>query len=78
MRREDKWIRFTEHAIADMYERDISREQVKAVLKHPDQVRRARSRGRLRFEKRVSRRKRLVVIVQETSDTLWVISVFSM
>jgi hypothetical protein len=77
MRREDKWVRYLErHGLARIYARGISRQQVEVVLRRPDAIRRAKISAYKRFEKRISRRRRLAVIAEETSDSLIVITSF--
>ncbi len=76
MQRGDKWVRFMEpHARSKMQERGLSKQQVESVLRRPDTIRRAKG-GRLRFEKELSRKRRLAVIVKETPDWLIVITAF--
>ena len=78
MRREDKWIRYVEpHGLGRMYQRGISREQVAAAIRRPDNARRAR-RERAQFEKTLSRNRRIAVVAKETSDTIWVITAYWM
>ena len=79
MRREDKWIGFVEpHALTRINQRGITKQEVTAVLRRPDNIRRARQLGAKRFEKNFSKRKRIAVIVEETADTLWVMTAFPM
>ena len=76
MRREDKWIRYVEpHGLSRIHQRDISRDQVSKAIRRPDVVRRAK-RQRRQYEKELSRKRRLAVIVEEESDTIWVITAF--
>lgn len=78
MRREDTWIRYVEpHGLDRMYQRGISREQVAAAIRRPDNARRAR-RERTQFEKTLSRNRRIAVVAKETSDTIWVITAYWM
>ena len=66
------------HALARMHARGISREQVVRVLRSADTIRQARNPRYKRFEKSVSRNRRLAVIAEETSDVLLVVTAFEM
>ena len=77
MRRQQKSIRYLEpHAITRMYSRGISREQVERVVRNPDVIRPAKKTKYKLFEKRLSVKGRLTVVVEETTDTLIVVSAF--
>ncbi len=77
MRRERKWIRYVEpHSRIAMSQRGVSKVQAEALVRNPDIVRGAKNPRYKRFEKKMARGNRLAVIVEETGDTLWVVSTF--
>ena len=78
MKRRDKHVRFQVHAIRRMRRRGIDESQVMAAITHPDTVRSAKRAGALRFEKRLSPRRRLAVIAEEDASSIWVITAFLM
>ena len=66
--RKARHIHFETHAIKRLRKRGISEAQVEGVVKKPDVRRDAKRKGAVRLEKRISARKRLVVIVEEAKD----------
>jgi hypothetical protein len=74
MKRVDKQIRYIEHAEDRLEERGVSRENVALALRHPDTTRPARRENARRFEKAVSRRRRLIVIAEERTTEFCVIT----
>lgn len=65
MKRSDKPIRYHTHAERGLAQRAISKAQVSQVLRTPDQERMARREDARRFEKALSKTRRLAVIAIE-------------
>jgi len=77
--RASKAIRFQIHAKRRMAQRGVSEEQVRRVIRDPDQIRPAKRNYAIRLEKKLSKRKRLCVIADDQGrNTTWVISAFWM
>jgi len=76
MKRIDKRFRYEDHAPQRLSERGISKDQVSLALRNPDAVRRARWKGRRRFEKAISKQRRLVVIAKESATEFLVKTAF--
>ena len=74
MHRQDKPIRYHVHAKRRMRRRGISEIQVERAIREPDVVRPARRQGAQRFEKRLSKRRRLTVIAEVEKRETWVIT----
>jgi len=70
----DKTIRYEVHAIHRMRRRGINETQVEQTIREPTSVRSAKRPGAKRFERKISARKRLVVIAEESNDSYWVIT----
>lgn len=78
MRRADKAIVYEAHVKRRMNQRGISTDQVERSVRSPDQERRATREGAIRFEKRLSNRRRLAVIADEESTLIRVVTAFWM
>ena len=74
MRRADKRIRYHEHAERRLAERGVSKEHVARSLRQPEVERPAKREDARRFEKAISRKRRVVVIAEERATEFWVIS----
>ena len=72
--RRAKEIRFDTHALRRMQQRAVSRDQIEACVTKPDLMRPARSVGARRFEKQLSRKKRLAVVIEEHDAYIRVIT----
>ena len=72
----DKLIQYEEHALRRMQERGISREQIERTVRSPERARAARREGATRFEKRLSKRKRLNVIADVEVSVIRVVTGF--
>lgn len=57
-----------------MAERGISKEQVTRAIRHPDKQGPAKRADATRFEKKLSPKKRLIVIAEEHVREFWVIT----
>ena len=76
MKRADKPIRYHPHAEVRLQQRSVDKSQVAEILRTPDAERSARRTDATRFEKALSRRRRLAVIAIESSDSFLVLSAF--
>ena len=76
MKRRDKTIRYQAHARRQMRRRGISVEQVERCVRKPDAERPARRSGAKRLEKKLSARTRVVVIAEEGSTEVWIVTAF--
>lgn len=74
MQRRDKIIRYHVHARRRMNKRGIDDRQVEEAIYHPDAVRPAKRDGARRYEKKLSKRRRVRVIAEETDSEIWVIT----
>jgi len=66
MKSRDKPLRYEPHAIRRLMQRGIRPEQVEQAVRRPDASRPARRQGAKRLEKKLSARRRLIVIAEET------------
>jgi len=74
-----KPVVFEQHALDRMVQRGVSQEQVELAVEEPDVARPTKTaRWRRRLEKRVSRKRRLVVIVEERPAAVHIVTVFWM
>ena len=71
-------VRYEVHALRRMQQRGISKEQVAQVLRRPQANRSARREGAKRLERRLSAKRRLAVIVEETDRFIRIVSAFWM
>ncbi len=76
MKWSDKPLRYETHALKRMQDRGVSREQVTKTVRRPSTNRLARREGAKRLERKLSKRKRLAVIVEEEKDFIRVVSAF--
>ena len=76
MRRDEKAIRYTDHARRRMAQRGITQQQVEAALARPDAVRPADTPDARQFEKRLSKRRRITIVAVETSDAFRVVTLW--
>ena len=74
MKRADKRIRYQEHAERRLAERGVSKEHVARALRQPDAERPAKREDAKRYEKAISKKRRVVVIAEERATEFWVIS----
>ncbi|MHC4698695.1 MAG: DUF4258 domain-containing protein [Planctomycetota bacterium] len=70
----EKVIRYQVHAKHRMRRRGVTTEQVELAIRQPDAARPAKRPGATRFEKRLSARRRVIVIAEEDSRSFWVIT----
>jgi hypothetical protein len=61
-----------------MQRRGISEEQVESAIRDPDATRPAHKKRRRRFEKRISAKRRLAVVVEDAPDRFIVVAVWWM
>ena len=78
MKSADLPLRYEPHAVRRMRQRDVSPEQVEQTVRFPDTVRPAKRPGAKRFEKMISRRKRLAVIAGVGGREIRIVSVWWM
>jgi hypothetical protein len=78
MKPADKFIQYDPHARRRLAQRGVPESQVAQTLRNPDSVRPAKRPDAKRFEKAISRQRRLAVIAVEESASFWVISVWWM
>ena len=78
MKSADLPLRYEPHALRRMRQRGVSHEQVERTVGSPDAVRPAKRLGAKRFEKVISRRKRLAVIAAVTGREIRIVSVWWM
>ena len=78
MKRAHKAIRYEIHAIRRMAQRGVSEQQIREAVRHPSAVRSAKRYGAKRFEKVISRRRRLCVIAEERELEFWIVSAWWM
>ena len=71
-------LRYEPHARRRMGQRGVFDEQVERTVRSPDTVRAAKRTGARRFEKAISRRKRLAVIAGVTGREIRVVSAWWM
>lgn len=71
-----KPIAFTDHAIAQMTSRSIRPNQVTAVVRQPDSSHPAGSDYATRLERDFPPNKRLIVIAEETSTEIRIVTTF--
>jgi hypothetical protein len=76
MRWAEKPIRYETHARHRMASRGISQEQAEYVIRSSKQKRPAKRPGAIRIEKRLSARRRLIVIVEEEDTFIRVITAY--
>ena len=74
MKRADKIIRYQAHALRRMAQRGVTSTHVASALRNPDAERPAKRKDARRFEKVISKRRRVVVIASESASDFWVIS----
>ena len=74
MKARDKSIRYHEHALQRMKERGIEKSMIEKALRAPDLVRDAKRDDAKRYEKSISKRRKIVVIASQDRDSFWVIS----
>lgn len=72
-----KPIRYETHALHRMEERGVSEAEVESVLERPQVRRPARREGAFRFERAISKRRRVVVIAEETKNFWRVVSAWT-
>jgi hypothetical protein len=78
MKPADKFIQYDPHARRRLAQRGVTESQVAQTLRGPESVRPAKRPDAKRFEKAISRRRRLAVIAIEESSLFWVISAWWM
>lgn len=76
VKRADKAVYYHAHAELRLHQRGVDKSQVAKTLRNPDSERPARRPGATRFEKALSRRRRLAVIAIEWRDSFLVLSAF--
>lgn len=74
MRPREKVIRYQVHAKRRMHRRGITVEQVERAIREPDAIRPAKRPEAKRYDKRLSSRRRVTVIVEEDARAFWVIT----
>ena len=74
MKRRDKDIRYTVYAKDRMRSRSPTLDQVRQVIMEPDAIRPADKPDRKRYEKQMSKRKKIIVIAKERSREFEVIT----
>jgi len=78
MKSADLPLRYEPHALRRTRQRGVSHEQVERTVRFPDAVRSAKRPRAKRFEKAISRRKRLVVIAGVSGRDIRIVSVWWM
>ena len=76
VKRGDKPIHYHPHAELRLRQRGVDKSQVAKTLRSPDSERPARRPGATRFEKALSKRRRLAVIALDSRDSFLVLSAF--
>ena len=76
MKRHEKPVELTRYARHRMDSRGISRQQVRTAVHHPDRIRKAKSPGLRLYERKISTRRRLVVIADEQPTVIRIINAY--
>ena len=74
MNKRDKPIFYERHAVERMNQRGISPSQVERTIRRADKISDAKRDGAMKFEKSLSKKRKIVVIAEELKDAYRVIS----
>ena len=76
MKRQDKPIRYEQHAKNRMRQRGISEDQVSRTVRAPDRRGKARREGAERLVKKLSKSRSIIVIAEEAPKFIRIVSVY--